>query len=140
METTVQDLVDKTQFDVWTTLSVRYRDLDLMGHVNHAVIVSYFEQARNGILDGLPLPESDGMVLGELHVRYLAEIARDSIVEIGTGVSRLGGRSFTLGQAAFVGETCVATCLGTLVYISRETRRAAEMPPAFREHLEKFLL
>ena len=135
MEAGYEGLEARSRFEVWTRIDVRYRDLDLMGHVNHAVIVSYFEQARNAILHQLPLAPEAGMVLGELQVRYLAEIGRDDSVDIGTGVSRIGDKSFTLGQGAFVAETCVAICLGTLVYISRDSRRAESLPPAFRDRL-----
>ncbi len=140
MDAGYDGLNDRSRFDVWTRIDVRYRDLDLMGHVNHAVIVSYFEQARNAILGDLPLAPDAGMVLGELQIRYLAEIGRDDSVDIGTGVARIGGKSFTLGQGAFVENGCVAICLGTLVYISRDSRRAASLPSAFRDRLSASLI
>jgi acyl-CoA thioester hydrolase len=116
---------------------VRYRDLDMMGHVNHAVIVTYFESARSSVMGQFERIPGSGFVLGEVHVRYLAEIRLGDAVEVGTRVTRIGARSFTLGQGLFVGERCAATCLGTEVHIDTATRRGAALPPAFLGVLER---
>jgi acyl-CoA thioester hydrolase len=38
--------VSTTQFQHWTDIEVRFRDTDAMGHVNHAVYLTYAEVAR----------------------------------------------------------------------------------------------
>ncbi len=117
---------------------MRYRDLDMMGHVNHAVIVTFFESARPAVMGKLPRRPDTGYVLGDLHVRYLAEIRMDDPVEIGTKVTRIGARSFTLGQGLFIGAVCAATCLGTEVHIDTTSRRGAALPPEFLAVLEQY--
>ena len=118
---------------------MRYRDLDMMGHVNHAVIVTFFESARSAVMSQLPRRPGTGYVLGDLHVRYLAEIRMEDPVEIGTKVTRIGARSFTLGQGLFIGAVCAATCLGTEVHIDTTTRRGAALPPEFLAVLEQYV-
>lgn len=108
----------------------------MMGHVNHAVIVTYFEDARTTVMGRFPRMPDGGFVLGDVHVRYLAEIRRGDRVEIGTRVTRIGVRSFTLGQGLFIGERCAATCLGTEVHIDTVTRRGAALPPEMLAVLE----
>ncbi|MBI1180906.1 MAG: acyl-CoA thioesterase [Alphaproteobacteria bacterium] len=117
---------------------MRVGDLDTMGHVNHAVIVSYFEDARMAVMDLLVRRPGFGFVLGEVSVRYLAEIRRGEPVLIGTNVTRIGNKSFTLGQGLFVGDTCAATCLGTEVVVDLETRRGAPLPDEYRAVLERY--
>jgi acyl-CoA thioester hydrolase len=111
--------------------------MDMMGHVNHAVIVTYFESARASVMGQFERVAGSGFVLGEVHVRYLAEIHMGDAVEIGTRVTRIGARSFTLGQGLFIGETCAATCLGTEVHIDTTTRRGAALPAGFIKILEQ---
>ena len=110
--------------------------MDMMGHVNHAVIVTYFESARSSVMGRFERTPGSGFVLGDVHVRYLAEIRMGDAVEIGTRVTRIGARSFTLGQGLFVGETCAATCLGTEVHIDTQTRRGAALPASMIAVLE----
>ena len=33
-------------FDFWTSLHTRWRDMDALGHVNHTAFLSYMETAR----------------------------------------------------------------------------------------------
>ena len=110
--------------------------MDMMGHANHAVIVTYFEMARSSVMGRFERVPGSGFVLGDVHVRYLAEIRISDAVEIGTRVTRIGARSFTLGQGLFVGDTCAATCLGTEVHIDTATRRGAALPAAMVAVLE----
>ena len=110
----------------------------MMGHVNHAVIVTYFESARGSVMGRFPREPGRGFVLGDVHVRYLAEVRMGDAVEIGTRVTRIGARSFTLGQGLFVGDACAATCLGTEVHIDTGTRRGAALPPGMLAVLEEF--
>ncbi len=129
-------LKERGGFRLWTPIQVRYRDLDMMGHVNHAVIVTYFESARAAVMGQFERFPGSGFVLGDVHVRYLAEIRLGDAVEIGTRVTRIGARSFTLGQGLFVGDRCAATCLGIEVHIDTATRRGAALPPGFLSVLE----
>ncbi len=131
-------LKERASFELWTPVQVRYRDLDMMGHVNHAVIVTFFESARDAVMGKLARRPGSGFVLGDLHVRYLAEIHLRDDVRIGTRVTHVGARSFTLGQGLFVGEVCAATCLGTEVHIDTGTRRAAALTADFIAVLERY--
>jgi acyl-CoA thioester hydrolase len=134
-----EGLRERGAFKAWTDIQVRIADLDTMRHVNHAVIVSYFEHARMSVMDRLERLPGRGFVLGDLYVRYLAEIRVGDPVAIGTRVTRIGNKSFTLGQGLFVGEVCAATCTGTEVAVDLETRRGAPLPEAYRAVLNEYL-
>ena len=40
------DLTDPAGYRHWTTITIRYRDLDPLGHINNAVYSEWFEAAR----------------------------------------------------------------------------------------------
>ncbi len=80
-------------------VEVRFRDLDPMGHVHHAVPLVYFEEARaaywrdvagQGGLAGI------GYVMGDVSVRFHARIHFPQRLEVLTRVSRLGGKSWSM--------------------------------------------
>lgn len=72
-----------------TTLTVRFHELDPYGHVNHAVYLTYLEQARveqlaAAGLDLLSLAEREGwqlLVVG-LEVRYLAAASVGDVLAV----------------------------------------------------------
>jgi acyl-CoA thioester hydrolase len=88
------------EFAYTTTLPVRYRDTDTMGHVNNAVYVTYFEQARidyfDAVLD-IPLEERE-MVLANLELDYRRSVTTDD--EYVTVAVRTGRDSVPLAVGA----------------------------------------
>ena len=68
------------EFPVTLPVEVWFRDLDAMGHVNNAVYLTYFEQARihywNSLLEGLPPEQREfrrfGFIIVRAEVDYVA--------------------------------------------------------------------
>jgi acyl-CoA thioester hydrolase len=58
------------------SLETRPNDLDSLGHVNHAVVLEYFEAARVRLARELGFPEQSKLVVvvSRIEVDYLAEI------------------------------------------------------------------
>lgn len=82
-----------------TAVDVRFRDLDGMGHVNHAVYLTYFEAARLGYyaaLTGRTTIEQIDMILVEVAASYHAPAAFGERLEVGARVSRIGTKSFDM--------------------------------------------
>ncbi len=80
-------------------VDVRYRDLDPREHVNHAVYVSYLEQAKGAFfLDvlGTSLADADTAVR-TLELDYLAPIVADGTVRVALGPVDPGETSYTIG-------------------------------------------
>ena len=145
----LKTLADPSLFRLWTPIQTRYSDIDSMGHVNHAVIVTYFESGRGTVMDQVPRPATSGFVLGEVAVRYLGEVRVDDRLRIGSKITQVGKSSFDMGQALMSTpagaeggegtEICVATCTSTLVHIGMEQRRAAPLPEDARRVLEDLI-
>lgn len=78
-------------------LHPRFRDLDALGHVNNAVMVTFLEQARfqwwRGYLAGRPF-ESEGFLIARVEADYRLPILLEDLVRIELRVIRVGNSSF----------------------------------------------
>lgn len=78
-------------------LDVRFRDCDAMGHVNHAVFFTYFEQCRFALWrrmggpSGLP---GSGTILAHAECDYRAPAFVNDPLEVGLRIGDLGRSSF----------------------------------------------
>lgn len=136
-------LRDPATFRHWTPVVLRFRDLDLLGHVNNVSLAGWLEDARVAL--ELPIqPVSGGytgpaIVLADLHIQYLAEVRYGMEVRVGTRVQTLGSRSVTIGQAVFADGQAAAVAEAVEVLIDHETRKAVPWPAEFRELFERHL-
>ena len=137
-------LRDKQAFNEWTDIQTRHLDVDMMSHVNHAVMATYFELSRMTVMKHLVGRDDSGFMLGDLHIRYLAEVNITDQVRVGTRLAQVGTSSFTMGQGMFINneqvtDLCTTTCLSTLVHVDRATRKPAPLPEMFLKVLEGFV-
>src|SRR5690242_9528648 len=81
------------------TLDVRFRDLDGLGHVNHAVYLTYFEAARLAYYASLTghtgLDQLD-VILVEASATYFAPASFGDQLKVGARISRMGTKSFDM--------------------------------------------
>ncbi|NDD28084.1 MAG: acyl-CoA thioesterase [Proteobacteria bacterium] len=85
-----------------TRIPVRFRDLDAMGHVNHAVYFTYMEVARQEYwfaLTGQSSVEAFKFVVGKAECAYRSPALLGEVVCVRLGVTRMGGASFTMQYA-----------------------------------------
>jgi acyl-CoA thioester hydrolase len=76
--------------------TVRFRDLDGMGHVNNAVFSTYLEQARLawfGEDEEMPLRD---VILARTEIDFRAQVGAGEVVDIGVRPVRVGTKSFEL--------------------------------------------
>ncbi len=129
-------LTEVAGFRHWTPVLLRFRDLDLLGHVNNVNLAGWLEDARVAL--ELPIQpcttdyRGPVIVLVESRIQYLAEIHFGSDVRVGTRVQRIGRTSVVLGQAVFVGDTCAAIAEFVEVLIDPVTRKPTPFPPEFQ--------
>ena len=120
---------------------VRFGDLDVQGHVNNAVFATYFESGRVALFRdpdlGIGVANAT-YVLVRQEIDFLRELHWPGNVVIGTGIAERGRSSFTLAQAVFAGEACVAAARATMVMLDATTRRPRPLPPEAVERLERW--
>ena len=120
-------------------MPVRWRDLDAFNHVNNSKYLSYLEEARLQWMLTLPghgMDDHVAPVVAAAQLSYRRPIEWPSEVAIELFVERLGNTSLTVGHR-IVGATDpeVLFCDGNvvLVWIDRDSGRAAPLPDAVRE-------
>lgn len=87
---------------VTVAITVRFRDIDVMGHVNNAVFLTYFEEGRKTFLRevwGIAEPAEYPFILARIACDYLKPIQLGDRVSLSVGVANLGTKSFTFSYA-----------------------------------------
>jgi acyl-CoA thioester hydrolase len=122
------------------TIDVQYRDLDPRSHVNHAVFVSYMEQAKGAFFAevlGTPL-EAVNTVVKALEVDYERPIPGGSAVTIELQVATVGETSLGIAYELTVDDDVVATANTVSVLLDSETDRPQPLSEDWRERLEPY--
>ena len=120
-------------------LTVRFRDCDAMGHVNHAVYFTYFEQCRLTCwreLTGAPSPHTR-VIIAHADCDYRAPAHFGDELEIAMSVGRIGRSSFTLRYEIVrpADERSIAAGHTVMVSYDYATRAATPLPQPTRELL-----
>jgi acyl-CoA thioester hydrolase len=105
-------------------VSVRWRDVDALGHVNHAVFLTYLEEGRDAFFEQI-LGSDPTYVVARLEIDLRAEVRlgqRQLTVRI--GVERLGTTSLTTTEtiAARAGEVAAQARVVTVRWDSGERK------------------
>lgn len=122
-------------------IQVRFRDCDVMGHVNNAVYLSYFEQARMHYFQQMVGQEWDwrknGIILVKNEVTYLKPILLTDVPEIHVYLKEIGTKSFTLSYEIKINDKIVSTGVSKLVCFDFFEEKSVELMPEMIEGLNK---
>jgi acyl-CoA thioester hydrolase len=119
--------------------TVRFSDLDGMGHVNNAVFLTYLEQARlawfrsHGEEESMPLTD---VILARTEIDFRSPLVFGETVSVGVRPSRLGTKSFELEYVIRVGERLVAEARSVLAGYDHAAGRSTEVPERWRRRVE----
>jgi acyl-CoA thioester hydrolase len=124
-------------------LSVRFRDCDAMGHVNHAVYFTYLEQCRLTYwreLTGTPSPHTR-VIIARAECDYRLPAHFGDELEIRLNVAEIGRSSFTLVyEVVKVGdERLVANGKTVMVSYDYTAGASTPLPEATRSLLDRLL-
>ncbi len=128
------------------SITTRWMDNDVYGHLNNVVYYSFFDTAANQFLiheGGLDIVASPVIALVvESHCEYHAALAYPSTLRAGVRVARLGTRAVTYGVAIFDEHEDVAAAHGHVVhvFVDRQTRTPVAIPATIRAALERLKL
>ena len=122
-------------------IQVRFSDLDVMGHVNNATYLSYFEMTRVHYFKEL-LGESwdwkkAGILLVRNEIDYLIPILLHQQPKIKMFLIEIGNKSFQLGYEIYIGETLHTKGSSILVCFDAVTQQSILVPQAMKNALEK---
>jgi acyl-CoA thioester hydrolase len=121
-------------------LSVRFRDCDAMGHVNHAVYFTYFEQCRLTFwreVTGTPSPHTR-LIIARAGCDYRSPAHFGDELEVRLTIGEIGRSSFTLAYEIAQGADDRLVASGKTVMVSYDYAAGSSvpLPPATRSLLE----
>lgn len=127
-----------------TPITVRFRDIDAMGHVNNAVFFTYLETARVGYMRNVVfeiktrnLGEA-GLILAQVSCQFKAPIFYGQSVEVGTRVSEMRNSSFSLEHRIEADGQLAALSEAVVVHYDYQGGKSLRIPDEIRSRVEAF--
>ena len=126
---------ERSSYRVWTRESLRYADLDPVGHVNNTAYSVYIENARTMLFHRVMQQDGAGddcagldWILRRIELDFLREILYPGQVDVGLAITRMGNSSMTLAIGVFTPDYCAATSWGVSVCFDTVARTSAPHP------------
>ena len=132
----------RASYKVHRTITTRWSDNDIYGHMNNVVHYSLFDTAVNGwLIEAGVLDIHDGGQVGlvvETGCRYFAEMAFPDVVTAGIRVAKLGTSSVTYEIGLFRNGEQAAAAEGRFVhvYVDKASRKPMPVNAPLRALLE----
>lgn len=125
-------------------LDIRWSDMDELRHVNNAVYLTYFEQARVYYFQEACRWDwkEIGVILASAHVDYLKPVVFPNPTNIYVRTSKLGTKSFEISYlitSTIDGvEELTTTGYTTMVLYDYETNKSVIIPDFLRERIRAY--
>ena len=137
------EIPDRSNYRLIYSLTTRWGDNDIYGHINNVIYYSYFDSVVNRYL----IEEAGLDINGDEVVCYVvssgcdfhAPISYPEQIEAGIRVDKLGNRSVTYGVAIFKCGESLAAAHGHFVhvFVDKREQKAVPIPAKLRSALEK---
>jgi len=127
------------------TIQPRFGDMDILGHINNVVPVTWFELGRNPMFKIFD-PElrfetgTFPLIMAHSEYDYILPMHFKYQVEIRTWISRIGTKSFTVYQEAWQEGQLGVKGSTVVVYYDYQTKTSAPVPEEVRKQLAEHLL
>lgn len=130
---------------VLSSPEIRFVDIDVMGHVNNAVYLSYFEQARMKWFESFAGREWDwntfGILLARNEINYREPVLLHDHLQIETWCSKIGNKSLEVCYEVFIEENGTkrmkADGLSVLVCFDYHKKATIPVPEDWRRILQE---
>ena len=98
-----------TQLETRVSIPVRWRDLDMLGHLNQSVYHEYLEEGRSALFGTMRGRTGFAFVLARVELDYRHEVRRDhGSVDVVSRVARVGRSSITVENEVVLPDGTVA--------------------------------
>jgi acyl-CoA thioester hydrolase len=122
-------------------IQVRFADLDILGHVNNTIYLSYMEMARIHYFNQLLGRDWDwrafGMIIVKNEVEYLKSIRLNHEPLVYVYIEELGNKSFTLSYEFYVDEVLYTKGRSVQVCYDAVAGKTIVIPELLKSSLEK---
>jgi acyl-CoA thioester hydrolase len=135
----------RTGYRRFTTITPRWKDNDVFGHINNAEYFSYFDTAvMRFMIDervlniiGGPI----GTLVAESSCRFHREVTFQDSISVGLKIGRLGNSSVRYEIGVFINDDEAAAADGHFVhvFVDRATKRPSRIPDTARLLFEQLV-
>ena len=130
-----------TDYRYRTPIAIRFSDIDNVGHVNNAIYLTYFEEARLSYWHekiGWNLSEH-GIIVGRTEVNYLKQIKLEDKIFCYVRTTRIGNSSFdvmhVLVKLTPQGEEICTTCKTVCISYDYKSNKSVPIPATERQKI-----
>jgi acyl-CoA thioester hydrolase len=123
-------------------VSVRFRDLDPLGHAHHTLPIIYFEEARAAYwrqIAGRPTVADIDYVVAEVRVQFKQRVLYPADLVVRAAITHVGNASFVMHYELADDDGAVLASGETIqVMYDFATSRSMRMPADLRERIMQF--
>ncbi len=118
-------------------VTVRYRDIDSVSHVNNAVYVTYLEHARTEYISDVMAvePVDPGFVIANINIDYLRPITYGDDVHVGISVTEIGESSILMEYDVIANGEPAASATTVMVPFDETEQTALPVPDSWRSDI-----
>jgi acyl-CoA thioester hydrolase len=133
----------RSDFTFWISFPTRFRDMDVIGHVNSSVYFTYFENgrteffARSGV-SALRVPGKWGIPVVSQTCNYRDQVVHPETLDVGVRCSELREKTVHLVYEVYRAGTdhLVADGTSVSVWADLEQAKSVPLPPEVRRAIE----
>ena len=118
-------------------IQIRYSDIDLMGHVNNAVYLNYFEYTRVYYFDQLLGKKWDwehqGFILVQNNVEYITPLLLKDNPVIEMSIGKVGNKSFVLHYELRLNEQIYTRASSKMVGYNMIEQKSIVIPEKMKQ-------
>jgi len=139
-------LINISAYKHSTSIQIRFVDIDKMGHVNNATILSYFEIARTNFFDDVIGQQDNwferGLIIAHTDIDYLQPVYLRDDVKVLVRIAKTGTKSFDVEHVLIkmvdVKQVICAIANSILVCMDYTKKQTIEIPADWKEKMNTF--
>ena len=125
-------------------IQIRFNDLDVLNHVNNAVIQEYFDLGRlyylQKLLKGELRTGNNTLIIASIKTDFMEPVFLENHIIVRTSVFHIGNKSLKMMQQLYdvSGEKIKAECESVMVAFDISNQESIEFPDKWRQNIIAF--
>lgn len=138
--------INREDYKYFNSITTRWMDNDVFGHVNNVTYYSYFDTTANQyLIEQAGFDIHNAPIVGFVvhsNCNYLSPVAYPDKIEAGLYVKKIGNSAVTYGVGVFKKGENTASAFGEFVhvFVNRKEKKSVSIPEKMRIAMEKLLL
>ena len=143
MEITYEN-IDEVSFNHEEKIQIRFNDVDVLGHVNNAVQLNYFDYGKLCYFDTLKKSrvnwQEAELVIVNLNVDFFSPIYMDDDISVRTKVYHIGKKSLKLVQVLYdeKNKSVKSICKSVMCGFDKQTSSSVPISDEWRNLINTF--